>query len=269
MKRHLIIKERNPIAQLLSFLVGAGIIETRKDQRRSVRTGAGRLRLLNLLTGAITGMTAVLWGQGPTLLVERSVLLTWPESEPGYIVVESDSADGPWIPSLQPITQVFGEYRVAVPIREHPQFFQLAQGGQLIEDFSMGSNRAWTLWQEPGKEGVFQTSYPNGTFEIRQSTAESGQAILTPPTWAGNWPRCVDVAISVDILDWEPMVFDAMVGFGSRIDNFTALHGYWPRLRILAHEEGRFWNGAFVGGGWQAVDTTSFVLGPSSSRRVS
>jgi hypothetical protein len=74
--------------------------------------------------------------------------------------------------------------------------------------------------------------------------------------------------MSVDILDWEPMVFDAMVGFGSRIDNFTALHGYWPRLRILAHEEGRFWNGAFVGGGWQAVDTTSFVLGPSRPLRL-
>jgi len=224
---------------------------------------------VSLLAVAMIGMAMPLWGQGPTLEIARSVLLTWPATEPGYIVVQSRSSEGPWVPSLEPISQVLSENRVAVPIRKDAQFFKLAQGGQLLEDFSSGTNRPWTLQPQSGNEADFETSYPNGGFRIQELVADVGAAMLNPPMWPiDNWPQGADVAISVDVLDWDENATSATIGFGARFVR-PSLNGYWPRLDLHGNGNAGFWNGEAADGAWrEVVDSNSFWLGPKRPLRL-
>lgn len=97
---------------------------------------------------------------------------------------------------------IFAGNRMAVLTSESPmKFFELAQGGQLREDFSRGTNYAWTIVGDEGD--VNSISYPDGALRIQADEGTAPPPItLTPPTWwqgetFANPPHCADIAISV------------------------------------------------------------------------
>jgi len=176
------------------------------------------------------GAAGPLCGQVPEPQIERSVLLTWPASEPSYIVVQSDSPEGPWKPTLEPIAQALGEDRVAAPIRGDAQFFRLAEGGQFLEDFSSGTPWA-PYYLDPADEGRYTFSYDNGVLRIQQS--ELGYAAKAVTLMPPGMPYGDNCSMCMDILDWDAEANDQLISFVARFSfDPNDLGGYWPRFRI-------------------------------------
>jgi len=222
-------------------------------------------------------MAVTLWGQAPELETDRhAAFLSWEQSEISYILTESPTVDGLYTPSLLPM--IFGGNRAAVVTSEpSTRFFQLAQGGQVLEDFSRGTDYAWNLrYLDEVDEGKWQLSYPDGAPRIQKvESVVSGPVFFEPPTWAsGSWPRCADVSMSVDILDWDENGIGQTIAFGARTVSNPGgddhANGYWPRLTIEGggSEQASFWNGELTNGQWNQVDGKSFNLGPKKPLRL-
>jgi hypothetical protein len=218
-------------------------------------------------------MAVTLWGQAPVLVTSpHAAILSWEQGDTSYILTESPTVDGLYTPSLEPM--IFGGNRVTVVTTIPPmKFFKLAQGGQLLEDFSRGLNYAWTVTD--GAED-YTITYANGALRIQADPGIEPLAIVfSPPTWeSGNWPHCANVAMSVDILDWGENAIGQNIAFGARFRSNPGAddhgNGYWPRLTIKGggSEQASFWNGELTNGQWNEVDAKSFDLGPKRPLRL-
>lgn len=150
----------------------------------------------------------------PVLGFEKSVLLSWPQhTAEEQIVLGAASVNGPWVPWLEPIFKRQGEVCMAVPTTSAQQFFKLAPGNQLSDDFS-GQTEPWVP--------LFITGDPNQTTFIRTNGVLRLQGQTgAPDTWGFLMPPgpdlvYADVAMFLDIVDWDPNASHQEISLGAR-----------------------------------------------------
>lgn len=133
--------------------------------------------------------------QPTTLVIENSVLLSWPaRSNETNVVVVATSIDGPWVPLLEPSFRRLDEICAVVPTRETRQFFALKPGFQVFDDAS-GVPAPWDYESDPGDGHVGMTltlelfdiqgaSIPVASMTLTNAMVRSGVAM--PPGFHGG-----------------------------------------------------------------------------------
>jgi hypothetical protein len=172
----------------------------------------------------------------PVLDIEKSVLLSWPQNTAEeQIVLGATTANGPWVPWLEPIFKRQGTVCMAVPITfgeqwlTPEQFFKLGPGTQFSDDFNVAqspyaSKGAWVpyFWNvADSARYVVTVTNENNTLRVQAIAVPlDGRVIVAPP---GPDVVVGDFCASVDILDWDGNVTDesfAIYARGWRDDPF-------------------------------------------------
>jgi len=156
----------------------------------------------------------------PGLAIEKSVLLSWPENTAEeQSVVSAESLTGPWVPCLEPIFKLHGEVCMAVPTTHNDQwlnpagYFKLVAGSQFSDDFS-GGHEPWVPLFIEGDPNQFAFNRSNGVLRLQgQTGAPASWGFLAPP---GPDLVYADVAMSLDILGWDPNAPDQEISFAAR-----------------------------------------------------
>lgn len=150
----------------------------------------------------------------PVLDIEKSVLLSWPQNTAEeQIVVGATAVDGPWVPWVEPCFKRQGEVCMVVPTTSAQQFFQLAPGSQFIDDFS-GDKEPWVPLFITGDANKTTFTHTDGVLRLRgQTGAPDTRGFLMPP---GPDLVYADVAMSLDILDWDPNAPNQEISFAAR-----------------------------------------------------
>jgi len=211
------------------------------------RSAAGPTSVLLAVLALAANLAASLNAQAPPeIAIEKSVLLSWPEDPvEEQIVLRANSLDGPWVPCLEPIFKRQGSLSTAVPTTGRQQYFKLAPGTQLSDDFSDPA-KPWTQCLQDARN--FETSYVNGALRIKAPAAGGvNRHVLIPfPLPAPPAVVQADFAMSVDILDWDvnaPHMEFGLCARATPIADCASVGGYCYFGQLEFHRGGpaRLW----------------------------
>lgn len=179
--------------------------------------------------GGLAGIMVTAIAQEGTLEIQSAALLTWPESAPSQVVLESTTAQGPWTICPRPTHRSPGLLQLAVPSTDRSQFFKLCPGYQVVESFDDGNLDQWSKIYPLGGETDFEISHPNGALRV-SGILKAGNLLALEPAqaWLPADARDIsDFISSVDILDWgaaqtQVLTLAARVGPPPTYDQVTA-----------------------------------------------
>lgn len=165
----------------------------------------------------------VLQYPAPVLDEQHSALLAWPEGTADEMVaVSADSVEGPFNKLCpEPIYKRFGNVSLAVPITATRQFFTLAPGIQLIDDFDppkppYSAKYDWVpRFYDAADATRWNVSNVDGVLRVQTLTkpADDGALLMLTP---GPLLQVKDFCASVDILDLSVTHTAGEVGIGAR-----------------------------------------------------